>query len=179
MSTVINETTLSNSFFGNTKQICIVTRDVKRTLAGMVNLGIGPWSIYIFDENNCTDVTYRGKPSKHTMYLALATSGDMLWEVIQPLQGKSIYTEFLDDHAEGIHHVAPVCEGLSYLEQVAKFESMGYPMVQSGLWAGKVPYAYFETEGDISTTLEIFDIPEDFEMPEPIEWYPAKPPAAE
>jgi hypothetical protein len=41
---------------------------------------------------------------------------------------------------------------------------------------GRVPYAYFATEGDVSTTLETFLIPDDFEMPEPDEWYPAAPP---
>lgn len=174
---VTSENTLSNSFFGNTKQICIVSRDIYRTMEGFVKLGIGPWSIYTFGPDTCTDVTYRGKPSEHSMRLALAVSGDMLWEVIQPLEGRSIYTDFLDEHEEGIHHVAPSCEGLSYAEQVEKMKSLGYSISQSGVWCERVPFAYFDTEGDLTTTIEVFDIPADFILPEPEEWYPEAPPA--
>jgi methylmalonyl-CoA/ethylmalonyl-CoA epimerase len=175
---VTSETTLSNSFLGSTKQVCVVSRDIYRTMDGLIKLGIGPWRVYTFSPETCTDVIYRSKPSTHSMRLSLATSGDMLWEVIQPLEGPSIYTEFLDQHGEGIHHVAPLCEGLTYDQQVSKFESLGYRSIQSGTWQGVVPFSYFETEGDISTTLEIFDIPEDYDLPEPEEWYPAAPPEA-
>jgi methylmalonyl-CoA/ethylmalonyl-CoA epimerase len=41
-----------------------------------------------------------------------------------------------------------------------------------------VPFAYFDTEDDMSTTMELFDIPENFDMPEPEEWFPAAPPAS-
>jgi methylmalonyl-CoA/ethylmalonyl-CoA epimerase len=176
--TVTGESSLSNSFVGNTKQICLVTRDIYRTMAGLVKVGIGPWSVYTFGPDNCTDSTYRGEPSNHTMRVALAFSGEMMWEVIQPLEGRSIYTDFLDQHGEGIHHIASACDGLSYAEQLEKMQTLGYNIIQSGVWAQGVPFAYFDTEGDMSTTIELFDIPEDFDMPEPEEWFPAAPPAS-
>ena len=175
---VISEDTLSNSFLGNTKQICLVSRDIYRTMKGLVTLGIGPWRVYTFGPGTVTDMTYMGKPSNHSMRLALAMSGDMLWEVIQPLEGKSIYTDFLDEHGEGIHHVAPACEALSYAQQIKKFEALGYKNIQSGVWNERVPFCYYDSEGDISTTIEIFDIPEDMAMPDPEEWYPAPPPVS-
>jgi hypothetical protein len=175
--TVTGENSLSNSFIGNTKQVCVVTRDIHRTMAGLVKVGIGPWRVYTFGPDTCTEVTYRGKPSEHSMRLALANSADMMWEVIQPLEGPSIYTEFLDDHGEGIHHIAAKCDGMAYPDQVEKMLSLGYEIIQSGVWADRVPFAYFGTEGDISTTIELFDIPEDFVLPEPEEWFPEAPPA--
>ena len=174
--TVTGENSLSNSFIGNTKQVCLVTRDIHRTMAGLVKLGIGPWRVYTFGPDTCSDITYRGTPSEHSMRLALAHSGDMMWEVIQPVEGASIYTEFLEDHGEGIHHIAANCDGLSYPEQLDKMLELGFEVIQSGVWAERVPFAYFGTEGDLSTTIELFDIPEDFVMPEPEEWFPEAPP---
>jgi hypothetical protein len=91
------------------------------------------------------------------MRLALATAGNMLWEVIQPLEGPSIYQDFLAAHGEGVHHVAFGCESLPYAERIKAFESRGCKMIQSGV-LGNVPFAYFETEGLISTTVEIYDL---------------------
>ena len=55
-----------------------------------------------------------GRPASYSMRLALATAGNMLWEVIQPLEGPSIYQDFLAAHGEGVHHVAFGCESLPY-----------------------------------------------------------------
>ena len=85
--TVTGENSLSNSFIGNTKQVCLVTRDIHRTMAGLVKLGIGPWRVYTFGPDTCTDITYRGKPSTHSMRLALANSADMMWESYNRLKG--------------------------------------------------------------------------------------------
>ena len=98
----------------------------------------------------------------------------MMWEVIQPLEGPSIYKDFLAKHGEGIQHVGQACNGLSFDEQCAVFEKRGLKNVQAGKWT-TVRYAYFGTEELVGTTMEIFDFPEGFEFPEPEEWYPAKP----
>lgn len=172
---VLSEVALDNSFQGDTMQTCIVTRDMHRTLEGMVKLGIGPWRVYEFGPETVSDMSYRGKPARYKMKLALAFSGTMMWEVIEPVDGPSIYHDFLRDHGEGIHHVAQVCNGLPWDERVAAYKARGLQVVQSGTWAGRVPYAYFGTESLISTTIEIFDIPADFVMPEPLEWFPARP----
>ncbi len=43
---VISETRLSNSFLGKLIEVCIVTADYRRTIEGLVRLGIGPWMVY-------------------------------------------------------------------------------------------------------------------------------------
>ena len=93
---------LSNSFIGDTIQVCVVTNDIRRTLEGFTKLGVGPWRIYTFSPETVKDQTYLGKPARYSMRLALATSGTMMWEVIQPLEGPSIYKDFLAKHGEGI-----------------------------------------------------------------------------
>jgi len=173
---VTGAATLSNSFMGNMVQVCAVTRDFRRTVDGFVKLGLGPWAVYTFGPGTVTEQTYRGRPAVFSMRLGLATSGNMLWEVIEPLEGPSIYKDFLLAHGEGIQHVAMGCEGLSFKERVAEFEARGCTMIQSGLWVNRVPFAYFQTEDLTTTTLEVFDFPAGFALPEPEEWIPGPPP---
>ena len=171
---VRSETSLSNSFLGDTIQVCVVTRDIDRTLDGFVQMGIGPWRVYTFSPETVQQQTYMGEAQSYSMRLALATSGTMMWEVIQPLDGPSIYKDFLARHGEGIQHVGQACNGLSFDEQCRTFEAAGRRMVQSGTWKG-VRYAYYGTEELIGTTVEIFDFPEGFVFPEPDRWVPAPP----
>ena len=178
LPTVTGDNTLANSFLGDNTQICVVTRDLQRTMEGLVRAGIGPWGVYTFDPTTVSDMTYRGRPASHSMRLGVANSGSTEWEIVQPLTGPNIYDEFLDAHGEGVHHVAFGCNGIPWDERVEAFTARGYAMIQSGVWLGQVPYAYFETEGDTTTIFEIYDIPPDFVMPEPEQWYPAPPPGA-
>ena len=171
---VTGEGTLSNSFLGDTIQVCVVTRDLQRTCNGFVQMGIGPWRVYTFGPRSVRDQTYRGKPAQYSMRLALATSGTMMWEVIEPLDGPSIYKDFLEKSPEGVQHVGQNCRGVPFDQQVATFEKRGLSNIQSGTWHG-VRYAYFETQGLIGTTVEIFDFPANFVFPEPEQWIPAKP----
>ncbi|MEQ8965022.1 MAG: VOC family protein [Azospirillaceae bacterium] len=176
LPSVVADAELSNSFLGDNIQICVVTRDFRRTMEGLVRTGIGPWRVYTFDSTTVRDMTYRGEPADYAMRLGLAHSGTMQWEIVQPIKGPTIYDEFLERHGEGIHHVAFSCKGVPWAERIRAFEERGYKMIQSGVWQGILPYAYFETEDDTTTTFEIFDPPGGFVFPEPEEWYPARPP---
>lgn len=173
---VTSEVTLDNSFVGETIQVCVVTRDYRKTMEGLTATGIGPWRVYTFGPENVTDLTYRGESAEYSMKLCLAFSGAMMWEIVQPLIGPNIYEEFLESHGEGVHHVALNCDDMDWEARLAEFDKRGFKMIQSGRWMGVVPYAYFETEGATSTTFETFHIPADFAMPEPEEWFPGPPP---
>ena len=172
--TVTGATSLSNSFLGDTVQVCVVTADIRRTLNGFVKMGIGPWAVYTFSPQTVSDQTYMGRTVPYSMRLALATSGNMMWEVIQPLEGPSIYKDFLARHGEGVQHVGQSCRDTPFDQKLADFAARGRKMVQSGCWNG-VRYAYFGTEDLIGTTVEIFDFPAGFVFPEPEEWVPARP----
>ena len=120
--TPTSDITLSNSFLTDTMQICVVTRDIYRTMDGMIRLGIGPWAVYTFDDTTVSEMTYRGGPGDYSMKLCLAFNGSMMWEIIEPNKGPSIYTEFLEKHGEGIHHTAFHCGDMSWQERVEEFE---------------------------------------------------------
>ncbi len=84
-------------------------------------------------------MTFRGKPAQYSMKLCLAFTGNMMWEIVQPLTGPNLYDEFLDQHGEGIHHVAFACDDLAWDERIKSFQERGFEMIQSGVWQGRVP----------------------------------------
>lgn len=175
MASVVDDSNMSDSFIGNTIQVCVVTQDLQKTCEGFLKIGVGPWRVYTFGPDTVSDLSRNGAPANFSMRLALATSGSMMWEVIEPLEGDSIYKAFLERGREGVQHVGQDCQGLGFDQQVAEFEKRGLKNLQSGNWNG-VRFAYFGTEELIGTTIEIFDFPEDFALPEPEQWIPGPPP---
>lgn len=160
-------------FLGNAIETAIVTRDHKRTMEGLCRLGIGPWQIHTFSPENTTKQTYRGKPSPFTMKVCFAQVGTMIWELIEPISGSTIFAEFLELHGEGIHHVAYDCNNIPFEQRTAEFERRGFRLVQSGSWMGRNHFAFFETEPATTTCLETYVFPDDWAYPEPEEWYPS------
>jgi methylmalonyl-CoA/ethylmalonyl-CoA epimerase len=176
--TVLGPTELDNAgAVGETIQVAIVTDDLKNALDHLTTLGIGPWMVMSLDPSN-SDMKYKGEKSEISMKVAFTNHGSMMWEVIQPTGGDSIYQDFLDEGRQGFHHVGIDGGGRPYAEQEADLKSRGYEEVQGGTaFDGNVPFAYFHNGAADSPLVEIFEFPEGFE-PTPEEWYPAPPPAA-
>lgn len=156
---VTGPTPSSNSFSSETIQVCVVTRDHRRTMAGTVRAGIGPWRVYTFGPETFTDTTCRGRPERFTFELCTAWTGAMFREIVEPLGGPSIHRDFLERHGEGVHHLAFSCGDLARAERVRRFESRGPPCIQSSERLEIVPRACFGTEDATTTIFEIFDIP--------------------
>lgn len=179
LPTVLSEVLMSNAFLGPVVEICIVTADHRRTMAGLVRLGIGPFRVYTFDEHTLSDPTYHGAPSPFSLRVCFATNDGMTWEIMEPLSGPSVMRDFLDAHGEGIHHVAFAGDGRSMQERVDTFTQRGFAPTQSGRWNRDNLFSFFDTEAATSTCFETYHFPVDYTYPTPDEWYPGPPPAGE
>ena len=100
----------------------------------------------------------------------------MNWEVIEPIRGQSIYGDFLDQHGEGVHHLAFDCNGMAYEDRVREFENHGYTSIQYGVIFKGIDFHYFATDDESRATMEVYRVPPGFMFPEPEAWYPAPPP---
>lgn len=159
----------------NITQVGIVVRDMDRALDQYANrLGVGPWRVYTYAPPKLTGMRIRGVETPYSMKLALAWTRDMMWELIQPLEGPSIYQEFLRDHGEGIHHVMVDYGDRTLAETTAEFTARGWPPVMEGNYLGS-QFAYYETEGSLTTTIEVRYSEPGWQRPEPDYWYPAPP----
>src|SRR5207237_695683 len=87
-------------------QIAWVTRDLEATEKALTTLlGAKKWirmpGVH-FGPDACT---YRGRPADFVADISLSYAGDTQLELIAPVTGESIYTEFLDNAGPGLHHV--------------------------------------------------------------------------
>ena len=173
---VLSQNSMSNSFLGNLVEVCIATRDHRRTMEGLVRLGIGPWRVYTFTSENVIEQTYGGRPAEFSLKVCFAEGKNVIWELMQPLGGPNIVEDFLEEHGEGIHHFAFDCENVPLGRRITEYAERGFPLTQSGKWMDQNAFAFFGTEGATSAVFETYVFPEGFEYPEPEEWFPAPPP---
>lgn len=175
---VLSEFELSNAFLGKIVEVCVVTGDHERTMAGLARLGIGPFRVYTFDDETLAAPTYRGQTSPFTLKVCFAQNAGLTWEIMQPLSGRTVVQEFLDEHGEGIHHVAFDCNDAPWQQRLEDFERRGFLASQSGRWQNQNTFSFFDTESATTTCFETYHFPKDFVFPEPERWYPGPPPSA-
>jgi hypothetical protein len=88
--------------------------------------------------------------------------GDVMLELIEPLDDDSIYADFLREHGEGLHHVG--LDVPNYANALATLEGKGVRDIAGGLYKG-VRYAYLSTDRDLGFIGEIFDWPDERVQP--------------
>ncbi|MER3399109.1 MAG: methylmalonyl-CoA epimerase [Chloroflexota bacterium] len=142
-------------------QVGLVVRDLAAViLTFWERLGIGPWQIYTYGPPLVKEMTYRGRRQDYRMRVAFTMLGPLMLEVIEPIEGLSIYHEFLESGREGLHHVAMYVD--DFEETVAALERLGYPVIQSGRGyglQGDGAYAYLDTAADLGLILEVAQAP--------------------
>jgi methylmalonyl-CoA/ethylmalonyl-CoA epimerase len=167
---------LAAPFLGDVEEICIVTQDLERTATGLMRLGIGPWKLLEINPGNTTEQTYRGKPAAFAIRVGFAHVGRVVFELMQPVHGPSIFAEHLATKGEGLHHISFSLNGLPWAERVAAFRARGFEVAQSGTWLGGVRFAFFDTEQATGASFETYLYPADYQDPEgAVHWFPHPP----
>lgn len=106
----------------------------------------------------------------------MAWTKDFMWEVVQPLEGPSIFREHIDKHGEGVHHVLVETGDQSFDEALAEASVRGMPVAMEGSWEG-VDFAYLQSEDTLKTTIEVLRRSPNYKgRPEPDYCYPFRPP---
>ncbi|MCX6397503.1 MAG: VOC family protein [Propionibacteriales bacterium] len=129
---------------GPVTQLCWVTEDIAATEAFLTtNFGVPRWTRLPdirFDPESCT---FRGRPADFTVHVALGYLGDLQLEIIQPVSGESIYTEFLSSSPAGLHHLCFEVDDMpAALERAA---AAGVDVVQAGsMMGGAMEFAYLD-----------------------------------
>jgi methylmalonyl-CoA/ethylmalonyl-CoA epimerase len=168
---------MAADLLGDMVQICLVTRDHIRTMDHLLALGIGPWRIHTHHPGTTRETLLRGEAHAFTCIMAYAHSANVMWEIVEPVAGSGIFSEFLEQRGEGVHHVGFLCRDRSFAAAIVEFDRRGYQVVQSGrVWNGRVGYAFIGTYDALGLYFEIWDHPPGFGPPDPECWYPAPPP---
>ena len=117
------------------KQVTICVKDVMKTAENYWHiLGIGPWKVYNRGSHILSKRFYHGKPAWGRELVALASIGEIELELVQPVEGDSIYQDWINEHGEGMHHLKFLCEDAD--EVCTILTDQGFPNLQSGQFSG-------------------------------------------
>jgi methylmalonyl-CoA/ethylmalonyl-CoA epimerase len=141
--------------FTGTLQVSVVVPNLDAAMQTYVeDYGIGPWDVYEFNPGNVSGMHERGTPVERSWRLALAQVGDVQWELVQPLDGESVYARFLAEHGPGVHHVGVAVP--DYEAALSELSGRGHEVLLGGTYNG-VTFAYLSTDRDLGVVTEIFD----------------------
>ena len=146
--------------FSDLVQIGVVVRDLDRAIAFLSDvLGIGPFRTITWPPPDRTDIqrTYHGEPGDFSARMAFAELGSIELELIQPLEGESIWSDFLKQRGEGIHHIRFNTANTRPLIQYLAEHGIKVSQRGSGLRPG-TEWAYFDTESEIGFIVEIMNV---------------------
>lgn len=125
-------------------QIAWVTTDLDATETALTGLlGVRKW-VRIPEVHFAPDTcSYLGKPADFVASISLSYLGDMQLELIQPVSGENIYSDFLRESAPGLHHICMEVESPEQFDAVlAEAVQFGAPVVQQGVMPGGIQFAY-------------------------------------
>jgi catechol 2,3-dioxygenase-like lactoylglutathione lyase family enzyme len=124
-------------------QIAWVTEDLDVTEHHLgQHYGAGRWTRFenvVFAPDTCE---FRGRPAAFEVSVSLTYIAEMQLELIQPLRGENIYTEFLAAGGRGLHHIC--FETADMRETLARAGNEGVSVVQRGSMAGLMEFAYLD-----------------------------------
>jgi methylmalonyl-CoA/ethylmalonyl-CoA epimerase len=161
---------LGLSFFGKpVGQIGIVVEDLDEAIArASKTFGAGPWRVFTYGPETLTERIFRGAPGTFSVRIALNPQNPMI-EYLQPLEGPSVYHEWLEAHGPGLHHLALWVDSLD--AAIEEMRGAGFELLQSGRGFGAEGdggFAYFDTEPELGVVYEAVEPPSVRREPERI-----------
>lgn len=123
----------------NLSHLGVAVKDAEKTarfLSSIWNIGTPE----VFDYEPKPEELITGAPFK--VRLVFIKFGAVPIELLQPLDDKSIWSKFIKEKGEGIHHIA---FGVSnYDEMVLKLQEQNHPMLVAATFQG-CRWCYFDT----------------------------------
>ncbi|MGB0436151.1 MAG: VOC family protein [Mycobacterium sp.] len=142
-------------------QIAWVTRDLAATESVLTALlGAKKWvrmpGVH-FGPEACT---YRGQPADFVADISLSYAGDTQLELIAPVSGRNIYTEFLEQSGPGLHHICIEADDAAHFDAAVRdAQREDLPVVMAGTMPGGMRFAYVSAESSGVPYIEIAYIP--------------------
>jgi len=114
------------------EHISVVVKDRDKTMEFLSSIvGLGPWQTVEISLGK--DELIVGEPCRAK--LASARVGTVVLELLQPVEGYSVWSQFLETKGEGLHHIALKLS--NYDEVVSRLKQQGAKMMAGGTYEGK------------------------------------------
>jgi methylmalonyl-CoA/ethylmalonyl-CoA epimerase len=142
-------------------QLAFVVPDLERAMHEWADrLDVRPWRAYTLGPPRLQGMTLRGEAVTFSFRHALAWSDKLQLELVEPLTGPTIFSEYLAEHGDGVHHVGIVVQDHAASSDL--LVERGFTPLQSGHGFGldgSGRFAYFDPPAGIGTVVELIDPP--------------------
>jgi hypothetical protein len=129
-----------------------VVHDVEKTAKRLETLlGITSWTIKKLEPNFAT---VHGKDVTHVIKLAMGNFGNLGIELLQPVTGKSVYTEHLQKKGESFHHIAIRIPESKLKDVMVQLKEEGGKVIQTGQVGTGSGYYYIDLK-ELGLILEL------------------------
>lgn len=136
-------------------QVAIVVRDIEATArlwAELLDMPMPP--ISTTRQGNEVKEIYRGKPTEGQTKLTFFNLGQVVIELMQPINEGTSWKEFLDTKGEGVQHL-----GFQVVDPVKTSEALekaGYPVIHRGRYdSDNGTYIYHDTQDALGVIVEL------------------------
>lgn len=130
--------------FGSPVQTAWVTNDLDGTEKALTGLlGVKKW-VRLPEVHFAPDAcSYRDAPADFVADISLSYLGDMQLELIQPVRGPNIYSDFLRGSGPGLHHICVEAQTPGDFDAaLAEAAAQGATVPQQGTMPGGLRFAY-------------------------------------
>jgi methylmalonyl-CoA/ethylmalonyl-CoA epimerase len=127
-------------------QVALVVNDLEKSMREYTEtMGWGPWTIYEYKPPRIHDILVRGTPERFTWIGAETPVGSTYVELLQPLDGPSIFRRFIDQRGEGFHHIGYWAKTMEEADRIRHmFQARGTPLLMSA-WIDRVFFYYLDS----------------------------------
>jgi catechol 2,3-dioxygenase-like lactoylglutathione lyase family enzyme len=100
---------------------------------------------------------FRGGTTTCALEIGFARSGNMQIELLRPVRGVGLHSEFLQSNGPGLHHLGFLVDDLD--AEVAAADALGFERVQ-GATFGALRFCYLDTWAAFGLYVELVEDPE-------------------
>ena len=139
-------------------QIGVIVKDLSKAVEHYTSLGIGPFETLTGIESR--ERMMWGKPIPVDAFkvdIRIAKLGELDLELVQPIEGKSIWKDFLDTHGEGINHLGFFVDDIE--KEEAAMVANGFPVMYRTRFVKGGGAAYFDTDQPGGVLFEFIEWP--------------------
>ncbi len=141
-------------------QVCMLVEDIEEGIAAYSDIfPATTWRGFLYSPETIPELGYRGAKGECAFWVALSDCDPQI-ELIQSVSGPSIYTEWLDVHGFGFHHLGIFTKDMA--TDVASLEARGLEVSQWGRGYGldgDGAFTYFDSLETLGVVLELIEIP--------------------
>ena len=136
-------------------QVGLIVRDIDRAAQKFCEIfGFPKPPIIVTPGYERVKTTYEGQPSEATAKLAFFNTGQLQIELIEPDEKPSVWRDFLDQHGEGVHHIAFRVKDTE--RAVKHLAGYNVNVTQQGLYSdGSGMYTYLESTPQLAVVIEL------------------------